>query len=152
MKINTAIIVLEGLLSNTDSKPRKTIYKQLERALHDLKERDLSSDQLNSVEEALNRLRLNDAADLSVRELKRHRKQWIKDVTAALSLVTKGYYTALGMAFGVAAGGAASAIINDFSTSSTGLAIGLGLIAGYLVGNYLDIEATKKNRVMNIRT
>jgi hypothetical protein len=153
MKINDAYKTLEGRLTQSDQKSRKKIYEQLLGALNNLKERDLSADERESVEESLDRLQLHDTDGMSVRELRSRKNGFLKDTRKALSLIPEGHYMALGLAFGVAFGGLISSILQGFAgipegTSGTGVGVGFGLVAGYLIGNYLDTEARKRNRVL----
>jgi hypothetical protein len=155
MKINQAHRTLEELLSASDRKSEKKIYQQLLGALSNLKGRDLTMEQLQSVEAAIDRLRLHETDGMNTRELRSRSNQFMKHVRKMLSLIPEGHYMVLGLAFGVAFGGVISAVFQGFSgapQSGTGLGIGIGLIAGYIIGSYLDVEARKQNRVLTTQT
>ena len=157
MKINDAYKTLEGHVTHSDQKSRKKIYEQLLEALNNLKERDLSPDEGESIEVSLDRLRLHDADGMSIKELRGRKNRFLKDTRKALSLISEDHYMALGLAFGVAFGGVISSVLQGFAgipegSSGTGVGVGLGLVAGYLIGNCLDIEARKQNRVLTTQS
>ena len=157
MKINDAYKTLEGRLTQSDQKSQKKICQQLLGALNNLKERDLSPDECQSIEGLLDRLGLHEAGGISARELRSRKNRFLKDTRKALSLIPEDHYMALGLAFGVAFGGLISSVLQGTAgipggTSGTGVGVGLGLVAGYLIGNYLDMEARKQNRVLTTRS
>ena len=157
MKINQAYRTLETLLSGSDKKSEKKVYQQLLGALSNLKERDISTEQLQSVEELIDRLGLHETEGMSVRHLRRRSNRFIQQVGKTLSLIPEGHYMALGLCFGVAFGAVFGSVIQGFTgfpqgTEGTGLGIGIGLIVGFLVASYLDVEARKQNRVLTTRT
>jgi hypothetical protein len=157
MKINDAYKILKGRLAQSDQKSLNKIYQELLGALNNLKERDLSADERQSIETSLDSLRLQDADGISIGELRGRKNRFLKDTRKALSLISEDHYMALGLAFGVAFGGLISSVLQGFAgipegTSGTGVGVGLGLVAGYLIGNYLDIEARKQNRVLTTRS
>ncbi|MCU0787680.1 MAG: hypothetical protein MUC91_05740 [Verrucomicrobia bacterium] len=154
MKIQHARKTIEDLLAESHQKSERKVYAQLLAVLGDLSRRDLSLEQLEPVEAALDRLFLETRG---VKELKRSSRQFMKSVRTSLSLVPEGHYTALGLAFGVAVGASLGSALHGFTgismgTSATGLGVGIGLIAGYLIGLYLDVEAAKQNRVLRTST
>ncbi|NDV61651.1 hypothetical protein G0Q06_04230 [Puniceicoccales bacterium CK1056] len=152
MKINDAYTTLEGLLSHSDKKSKK-IYQQLLGAVNNLKERELSSEERQVVEKLLERLRLDHAENMSVKELKNRSNLFQKEVMKALSLVSEDHYLTLGLGMGVAFGAVLGSYLIVFigaplGNASTGLGIGIGLVIGSIVARYLDIEARKQNRVL----
>jgi hypothetical protein len=154
MKIQHARKTIEDLLAESHQEPEKKAYVQLLAVLSDLSGRDLSLDQLEPVEAALDRL-FPEKRD--VKALKRNSRQFMKSVRTSLSLLPEGHYTALGLAFGVALGASLGSALHGFTaismgTSATGLGVGIGLIVGYLIGLFLDVAAVKQNRVLRTST
>lgn len=150
MKIEHAYTSIAERLAKSSGKSEKKIYKQLLGALKNLRERDLPLEQLRLLEEAIERFPMQDA---DLKELRKRSAAFQKFARKTLSLIPEGYYTALGLAFGVALSAPFGPILQrttgmGLGISGTGLGVCLGLIAGYLVGSYLDVEAAKQNRVL----
>ncbi len=154
MKIQKAHTAIESLLVQSEEKSANRIYQQLLGVLNDLMGRDLSMEQLQPIEEAIDHLPLQGA---SAKELKKSSQGFMKSVRQTLSLIPEGHYTGLGLVFGVAFGAALGPILQrttglGLGTSGTGLGVGIGLIVGLMIGSYLDVEAVKKNRVLKTST
>jgi hypothetical protein len=150
MKTQKAYTAIEDLLARSEKKSAKKAYEQLLGVLNDLKGRDFSVEQLQQIEEALDQLPMQGGRS---KELEKSSRQFVKFVSKTLSLIPEGYYIGLGLAFGVAFGAAFGPIVQrttgmGLGTSGTGLGVGIGLIIGFMIGSYLDAEATKKNRVL----
>ncbi len=150
MKIQQAYTTIEGRLAESKTKSERKVYGQLLAVLSDLAGRDLSSEQREPIEAALDALL---EQGRNARELKKAGKRFVRTVCKTLSLVPHGHYTALGLAFGVAFGAALGPTFQGIAgipsgTSGTGFGVGIGLILGYLIGSRLDVEAAKQNRVL----
>jgi len=140
-------------LAKSEKRSEKKIYERLLGALSSLKERDLSVEQLRSIEDAIDRDLLHEGAAKIGKELKRGSHSFMKYVRELLSLIPENYYTGLGLALGVAFGGLISSFLQGFAgipdgTSGTGTGIGIGLTVGLVMGYYLDDQAKKQNRVL----
>jgi hypothetical protein len=150
MKIQQAYKTFEDLLAKTEKRSEKKVYQQLLAVLHDLKERELSLEQLQLIEEAITPLLI---PTRNSKELNRSNRRFISFVSKTLILIPEGHYTALGLAMGVALGASIAAIFQGLTgmpqgNSGTGLGVGIGLIIGCIIGSYLDVDAAKKNRVL----
>lgn len=145
MKISHAQQTLTELLAQTEKTSVKKIYTQLIAVLNDLREREFTPEQLNLIEEAIDPLLL---PFRHVKELKSSHRRFIRFVSKTLSLHPAGHYTAVGLALGVGLGASVLPGIMGSSGSATGLSVGLGLIAGAAIGALLDLEATKRGRVL----
>lgn len=66
-----------------------------------------------------------------------------------LSLISEGYYTAIGMSLGMSFGVAIGASFGE----STGIALGisLGMLIGLAIGRNKDAEAEKQGRVLKTK-
>ena len=150
MNSQEAYTTIEDLFAQSEEKSAQKFYEQLLGVLNDLRGRDLSLEQLQSIEEAIDQLPMQGG---SSKELKRSSQQFVKFVSKTLSLIPEGHYIALGLASGVALGAAFGPVLQrtagmGLGTSGTGLGVGIGLIVGMIIGSYLDVEAAKKNRVL----
>lgn len=144
MNINEASDFFESQLNRVDKKSEIKIYKTFIGILSDLKKRDLTKEELQSIEEELDTLELKSNPE--------NRKKYFKQKLAAfqeylkdkLSLISEGYYTAIGMSLGVAFGAAFGA---QYDMS---MGVSFGMLFGLIIGSYMDSEAEKQNRVLKI--
>jgi hypothetical protein len=149
MKINNAITFFESLIILTDKASEIKIYKNFIAILSDLKNRELAENQLQSIEKELDILELN----MNPKSKKRFYSKRLTDFKNYLkkefSLVTEGYYTAIGIGVGISFGVAIGASFGE----STGIAIGisLGMAFGLIIGRNMDTQAEKQNRVLKTK-
>ena len=146
MKLITALDHFQILSSRTDSKRERKIYQKFIAILEDLDGRELTEDQVQSIEAKLDELVLNDKSVVSRRKLNRKLSSFSSFLNDELSLVSEGYYTALGLTFGVAFGVALAPIVERFFGMPVNM--GIGMMLGVLIGQYLDSKASKENRVL----
>ena len=156
MKINTAYQSIENLLSRNDNRRKRKIYTQLLGALRNLKDRELSGPDLESIENAIDRLKIERLGDATVSELRHANRRFLKEARELLSLIPEDHYMGIGLCSGVAFGGVMGSLMQGFSgmaigTSWTGFCIGLGLMLAYFVARHLDFEAIRENRVLQTR-
>ena len=147
MKIEETIKFFENLKIGTDNKYEIKIYKNFIDILSELKKRDLKEEQKQSIEKELELLGLNFSPEKRKKYYRRKLEAFKKYLKDELSLISKGYYTAigmsLGMCFGVAMG---SSIFGGSIGTSSGLAF--GMIIGLVIGKNMDIRAEKEGRVL----
>jgi hypothetical protein len=156
MKIKQAHQIIEDLLTKADRKSEKKLYEQLLGALQNIQARELSSEQLHSIEAALDRLDPDAMDGMSAKVLKSRRNRFLKEVQGILSLLPEDHYMAVGLCLGVAFGGLIGSLMEGFAgipdgQSGTGLGIGLGLVAAVIIARHLDVEAIRQNRVLLTR-
>jgi ABC-type phosphate transport system permease subunit len=142
MRIDEASEFFKSLLSDTHSKSEQNIYENFIEILNDLKNRKLTEKQLQSMEEKLeflnlevNPLNKNKYYRLKLSEF----KKYLKD---KFTLISQGYYTAIGVSLGVAFGAAFGSLYG------MGIGVAFGMIIGLIIGVYQDYEARKQNRVL----
>ncbi len=144
MKINTASDFFKNLITETVDKSEIRIYEKFNAILSDLRNRDLTQEQEQSIEEELNSLNFNAKSLNRKKHFKQKLNLFIKFLKEKLSLISKGYYTSigisLGMSFGVAFGAA-------FENVSYGLVI--GMFIGLIIGTAMDSKAKKEGKVLN---
>jgi len=146
MTLNTASDFFKNLITETADKSEIRVYEKFMAILNDLKNKDLKVEQLRSIEEELDSLHLNEISENRKKHFKQKLTLFIKYLKETFSLISKGYYTAigisLGMSFGVAFGAA-------FNSVSYGLII--GMLIGLLVGATMDTKAKKEGKVLNTK-
>ncbi len=150
MKLNEAFDLLEGLLTKTVKKSEINIYKSFIAILTGLKNRNLSLEELNSIEKELDHLKPvinSDNKKKHIRKILNSFKIFLKE---KLSLVTEGYYTAIGMVLGMSFGVAIGTAINVPIGLTMGISI--GMIIGLVIGRNMDLKAEKENRVIKTKT
>ena len=148
MKLNKALDHFKVLASKADNKRERKVYDKFVGVFSDLNNRELTDEQVLSIEEKMEELNLSVDSDNSKRSFKRKLSSFTKYLQEKLSLVTEGYYTALGITFGVALGLAFAPMLERQMGISMNM--GLGMIIGIAIGQYLDNKAVKENRVLGI--
>lgn len=145
MNITETIGFIEKLQTETVNKREIKIYRSFISILSNLKNRDLSDDQLLSIE--------NEIKILSLKDYPKNKRKYFgkklnvfKDyLKKEFSLISEGYYTAMGMSLGMCFGVAIGTSFGSLGISS-GLAF--GMLIGLLIGRTKDSEAKKQNRVL----
>lgn len=149
MNMTEAINFFKGLITETDKKSEIKFYKNFIGILSDLKNRDLTEKQVQSTEEELENLELKGFPEKRKRYLKRKLATFKEYLKKELSLISKGYYTAIGMSLGMCFGVAMGSSIFGLSIgTSSGLAF--GMLIGIVIGRIMDAQAEKEGRVLNM--
>ena len=120
MKIHQASKLIEDLFDQSENKSEKKNFKKLLGILTHLEGRDLTEEQLRSIEEKIDELKLREHPQITARDLKRKSARFQEFLRGKLSLIPEGYYTALGMSFGVALGVSLGNFIPGMSEISSG--------------------------------
>ena len=149
MKISDAINHFQGLASKTDNTRQRKVYDKFIGVLSDLKNHDLTEEQVLLIERKMDELNLKVDTETTKRKLNQKLRIFINFLKTQLSLVTPRYYTALGMAFGVAFGVALAPTLERQLGIS--ISMGVGMLIGLFVGQYLDNKADKENRVLRMK-
>ena len=142
MNINEAADFFENLIIRVDKKAEIKVYKTFIDILSNLKNRDLTKEELQSIEKELDILALT----ANPKNRKKYFKQKLAEFQAYLkdkfSLITEGYYTAIGMSLGITLG-----VVFD-AQFEMNMALSFGMFFGLIIGRYMDSEAEKQNRVL----
>ncbi|MFK5854842.1 MAG: hypothetical protein QM503_01850 [Bacteroidota bacterium] len=149
MNIVDATAFLERLKTRTDKKSEIKIYNNFIGILSDLENRELSSIQLQLIENELDNIDLKAEAKNQKRYLSKKLESFKAFLKNELSLISEGYYSALGISLGMTFG-AAFGVVFDKSVGIT-YGVSLGLILGLIIGKMLDSHAEKQNRVLKVK-
>ncbi len=148
MTIIETLGFFKKLLKETDIKREIRVYKKFITILSNLKSRSLTDEEMLSIENELKLLDLKSNP-------KNKRKYFSKKLTAfqtylkeEFSLISEGYYTAIGMSLGMCFG---VAIGTSFGSSGTSMGLAIGMLIGIVVGRTMDLEAEKQNRVLRTK-
>ena len=149
MNIKEASDFLNKLISETDKPSEIKVYQNFIDILTALKNRDLTQEEIRSIEEELDILKLKDYPENKKKYLRRKRDKFKEYLNTEFSLITEGYYTGIGLALGICFGVAIGASIFGPSSGSS-LGISLGMVIGLIIGRTLDDKAKKENRVLKV--
>ena len=144
MKINTASDFFKNLITETGDKSEIRVYEKFITILSDLKNRDLTQEQMKSIEEELDSLNFNANSNNRKKHFKQKLNQFIKYLKEKLSLISKGYYTAIGMSLGMSFGVAFGAALENVSNGLI-----FGMLIGLIIGARMDSKAKKEGKVLN---
>ncbi|EAP87465.1 MULTISPECIES: hypothetical protein [Croceibacter] len=144
MKLDEASAFFKNLIIESDNKTEIKIYKNFISIFTDLNNRDLSEEQLKSIEEKLDSLNFNENSDNRKKHFKQKLNLFVGYLKEKLSLISKGYYTAIGMSLGMSFGVAFGAA---FKNVSYGLIF--GMLIGMLIGIAKDSKAKKEGKVLS---
>ena len=144
MKLDEASAFFKNLIIESDNKSEIKIYENFISIFTDLNNRDLSEEQLKSIEEKLDSLNFNENSDNRKKHFKQKLNLFVGYLKEKLSLISKGYYTAIGMSLGMSFGVAFGAA---FENVSYGLIF--GMLIGMIIGTVKDSKAKKEGKVLS---
>ncbi|NIJ46610.1 hypothetical protein FHR24_003100 [Wenyingzhuangia heitensis] len=161
MSIKEAIEVFKNLLEETKNKQETIVYEGFTIILNNLKNKELTEKQLSRIEDEIGILNLKSNPENKKRYFSKKLTVFKLFLKKEFSLITEGYYTAIGltigMSLGMGFGLAIGSIIGIFGNSErlamgialgSALGMGLGLTIGLLIGRNMDIVANNENRVL----
>jgi len=149
MTIINALNFFESLLNKTNKKSETKVYKDFITILSALKDRELTEQQFQSIEDKLETLDLRSNPKYRKRYFNKKLNEFKRYLKDELSLISEGYYTAIGIGIGMSLGIAIGASFAE----STGIALGIsfGMIIGLVIGRNKDAEAEKQGRVLKTK-
>lgn len=154
MKINDLKDFFEKQKEKTKSKSEKKEYLNFASIISDLRGKNLSEQQWESIENEIETLQLTVVAGERNKGLKKKRNQLIKFLKNDFSLIPEKYYTSIGISMGYALGAAIGMVFGIIFGVPTGMIYGMilgaaiGLITGLVLGKIKDNKAEKENRVI----
>ena len=154
MNINKTIELLNSLLSQSDKKTEKKVYNCFIRTLLSLKNKDLTENQSQLIQEKLSSLHLETTTENRKKYYKQKHCEFKTFLKNKFSFTAEKYYTELGMIYGMSLGtliGLSIGIaIDPILGMSIGLStgIGVGMVIGMMYGARKDAEAKRQGRVI----
>jgi hypothetical protein len=151
MRLAEALDFFQNLKNNTSEKSEIKLYNNYVGILTDLKNRDLSENQVLSIETELENLNLKSESENRIKYFKKKLSEFQKFLKDKLALVPEGYYTGVGVGTGILLGSIFSLIFQSFlGAYSILFGINGGMILGAILGAIRDAEAKKQGRVFTI--
>ncbi|WP_421764798.1 hypothetical protein [Ekhidna sp.] len=154
MKLSEALDFFKDLIEKTNDKSESKVYQGFINILSNLKNRELTEQQLNSIELKLDSLDLLANSENRKKYLKRKLNEFTTYLNKEFSFITEGYYTGIGMVYGMMFGSGMGLVLGTAFGAGIGTAIGLstgtgiGMVFGMMFGAAKDAEAKKQNRVL----
>jgi len=148
MTIIEASSFFEKLLKEANNKREIRVYKSFNTILSNLRNRDLTEDELMSIETELKTFDLKSNPENKRKYFSKKLSDFKAYLKEEFSLITEGYYTALGMSLGMCFG---VAIGTSFGAPSTSIGLAVGMAIGLAIGRNKDLEAEKQNRVLRTK-
>ncbi len=150
MTVQQAYIFIESLKTETAKKSEIKVYEKFLRILSELKNKEFSNEEIQSIETELRRLDLKSYPENRKKYFKKALGKFEEYLKEAFSLTPKGYYanlySILGLSFGLPLG---IVFLSGFENS---LDISLGMIGGmfigFMIGRHLDSRAVSEGRVL----
>lgn len=143
MTLQETINFFESLKLETTKKSEIKIYNKYLHILTELKARDFSLDEIESIEAELDSLHLESNPKNRKKYFKKALSEFEKYLKETYSLTSKGYYTNLGVAYGSLLGSLVGVLISQRSEGTLAISYGIsiGMFIGLLVGRYMDSQA-----------
>lgn len=157
MTINETTYFFESLLTETNKKSEIRLYKKFIAILSDLTNKNLSDIQILSIEKELETLKINANPENRKKYFNKKYSELLKFLKDEFSFVLEGYYTGIGMIFGLVFGNSIGLIIGIVFGSNNGIALGLsmgpgiGIVLGMLFGATKNAEEKKQNRMLKTK-
>ncbi len=149
MEIKETLTFFLNLKTNSVEKPEIKIYDKYIGILSDLKSRDLTQTQIQSIESELETLNLKAESDNRKKYLSQKLSEFKKFLKDKLNLVSEGYYAGVGTGIGIVLGSIFSMLFNSaLGTYSMLIGIIGGMLLGAVLGGIRDSKAKKQGRVL----
>ena len=142
MTLQKAYNFFESLKTETTKTSETKVYEKFLHVLRELKNREFSKDEIQSIETELDNLNLKSNPENRKKYFKKALRKFEKYLKDTFSLTSKGHYTNLGIALGSSIGVLFGVLFLWSFERSLGISFGIsfGLLAGILVGRYMDSQ------------
>lgn len=144
MKIQETINLIIDLKIVSEDKSELKTYEKFLSILSDLENRDLTENQIKSIENQLSTLDLGTKTDNRKKYLNKKISEFEKFLKDNLSLIPDGHYTGSGMIIGMLIGVMAQFYFGIYSMLG-------GMIICMVIGAIMDSEAKKQGRVIKTK-
>ena len=143
MTLQEAYNFFESLKTETTKKSEIKVYEKFLHILTELKNREFSKDEIQSIETELESLNLKSNPDNRKKFFKKALSKFENYLKDTFSLTSEGYYTNLSVSLGMLFGVVAGVLIGERFEKSMGIAFGIcmGLFIGAFIGRRKDAQA-----------
>jgi len=150
MTLQEAYNLFESLKKETTKKSEIKIYEKFLHILSELKIREFSQDEIQSIETELDSLNFEPNLAINKKDLNKRLTAFKEYLKNKHSLITVGYYTGLGVSMGAAFGIVAGVVFGERFEKSLGLALGIsiGMFIGIIIGRSMDAKAKSEGRMI----
>jgi len=150
MTLQEVYTFFESLKIETTKKSEIRVYEKFLHILSELKNRDFSKDEIQSIEAELDRLKLASNHENRKKYFGKALSKFEKFLKDTFSLITKGYYTIIGIVLGSSFGILFGIVILTGLERSLGIALGLsiGMLIGLIIGRNMDSQAETAGKML----
>ena len=150
MTLQEAYNIFESLKTETTKKHEIKIYEKFLHILSQLKIREFSKDEIQSIESELGRLHLKSNPENRKKHFKKALTKFEIFLKNTFSLTSKGYYTNLYSGLGLSFGLLFGVVFLSSWERSLGISIGLigGMLIGLIIGQSMDAKAKSERNVL----
>ncbi|GLB54189.1 hypothetical protein NBRC110019_32300 [Neptunitalea chrysea] len=150
MTLQEASNFFKSLKNGTNKESEIKIYEKLLYIINALQSKELSKDEIKSIESELDRLNLESNTGNNKKYFNKILKQFKEYLKDKHSLIPAGYYTNIGISFGAAFGVVLGVVFGARFERSLGLALGvsLGMLIGLFIGRRMDLQAKAAGTVL----
>ncbi|MGD9899813.1 MAG: hypothetical protein AB7T22_11880, partial [Calditrichaceae bacterium] len=149
MTLQEAYNFFENLKIETTNKSEIKVYEKFSHVLSELKSREFSKDEIQSIEAKLDSLNLESNPEKGKKFFKKVLIDFEKYLKDTFSLTSKGYYTSIGIGLGSSFGILLGIVFLSSLERSLGISLGIiiGMITGLIIGQSMDAKAKGESRV-----
>ena len=143
MTLQQAYNFFESLKTETTKKYEIKVYEKFLHMLTELKIREFSKEDIQSIETELENLNIKSNPENRKKYFKKALTKFEKYLKDTFSLTSKGYYAELGITLGMTFGVVLGVLIGQRFEKSLGISLGisLGMLIGVFVGRHMDSQA-----------
>lgn len=142
--------LFEDLKNEATNKSEIKIYKRFLQIVSELRKRDFSKDEIQSIETELDSLNLQSNKENSTKYLKKGLRKFEKFLKDKFSLTSKGYYANMGIGIGSIFGLLFGIVFLSSWERSLGISLGLsiGMLIGLIIGRSMDNKVVSDGRML----
>ncbi len=150
MTLQEANDFFEGLINKSTEKSEIKTYEKFLHILTELKSRNFSTNDLQSIESELDRLGIESNPKNRKKYFDKALSNFEKYLKVTFSLTSKGYYTKIGAGLGTSFGIIFGIVFLTNFERSLGIALGLGvgMTIGLAIGRSMDNKAISEGRAL----
>jgi len=150
MTLKEAKNYFERLKTETTQNSEIKFYEKFLHILTELKSREFSNDEIQSIEAELDSLNLKSNPENRKKYFKTALSNFEKFLKYTFSLTSKSYYTNMGIGLGSSFGLLFGIVFLSSFERSLGIALGvsIGMLIGLIIGRSMDAKAKSESRVL----